>query len=197
MKNGVVHVCCADCGLKMIHALEKEGICNQKNLTLLFDNPNIHPAQEHLARQKALQEMFIEFPGKVVLANWEPDRYFAEIRVLQEKNLQFDVWNKKNRCPACWAVRIRSAFSYAKDFAMDFVTTTLVTSQYQDIDEVRVIGKHFSKKTGIPFLVPALIDRCEATKGFYKQNYCGCMFSLVERMGEKYNIDISRKNHDK
>jgi len=26
------------------------------------------------------------------------------------------------------------------------------------------------------------------TRGFYKQNYCGCVYSLLERMKEKYEI---------
>lgn len=189
MKKGVCHICCADCGLKMVHALEQEGYCALSELTLLFDNPNIHPEQEFRARQKAVFDIFADFPGKVVVANWEPERYFSKIRQKQESTPgTFDVWKREDRCPVCWTIRLTAAFAYAKEHECSFVTTTLVTSQYQDTGKVRAIGEAMATEAGIDFVVPQGINQCEKTKGFYKQNYCGCAFSLTERLAKKHGI---------
>lgn len=191
MKNGVCHICCADCGLKLVHALEKDELCTQSDLTLLFDNPNIHPEQEFRARQKAVVDIFADFPGKIVVANWQPERYFSKIRQKQESaSGSFDVWKREDRCPVCWTVRLTAAYTYAKEHDCSFVTTTLVTSQYQDTAKVRAIGEALAAETGIAFIVPQGINQCEVTKGFYKQNYCGCVFSLAERLAEKHRITL-------
>lgn len=193
MKKGVCHICCADCGLKLVHALEKENYCTLSDVTLLFDNPNIHPENEFRARQKAVVDIFADFPGTLVVANWEPERYFSKIRQKQELlRGKFDVWKREDRCPVCWTVRLSAAFAYAKDHECSFVTTTLVTSQYQDTNTVRAIGEALARETGIEFIVPKGIDQCEVTKGFYKQNYCGCVFSLAERLAQKHGISLGK-----
>ena len=52
-------------------------------------------------------------------------------------------------------------------------------------------SKHFflqqelEKEFAIQFSVPKECKQ-EIHKGFYKQNYCGCCYSLVERMNEKH-----------
>ena len=52
------------------------------------------------------------------------------------------------------------------------------------MQEIIKIGKEYEKEYGIKFVE---INSEENTKnvGFYKQNYCGCCYSLVERMTAK------------
>ena len=52
---------------------------------------------------------------------------------------------------------------------------------------IEKIGKEIGEKVGIEFLVPKNICKKLETKGFYKQIFCGCCYSLVERFEEKFN----------
>jgi predicted adenine nucleotide alpha hydrolase (AANH) superfamily ATPase len=51
---------------------------------------------------------------------------------------------------------------------------------------IEKIGKEISKKYNIQFLIPNNICKNLETKGFYKQVFCGCCYSLVERFEEKF-----------
>lgn len=66
------------------------------------------------------------------------------------------------------------------------MSSTLITSHYQDKEKIEEIGKSLKKELEIKFLIPKKINKDLETKGFYKQNYCGCCYSLVEGFEEKF-----------
>lgn len=97
---------------------------------------------------------------------------------------------KELRCPKCWQLRLNSAFLYAKENGYMAVTTTMLSSSYLDRELITRMGQKMAEKYKLKFLVP-IKSKCDLkTRGFYKQNYCGCIFSLNERFGEKYNIHL-------
>ncbi len=55
-------------------------------------------------------------------------------------------------------------------------------------EAVITIGESLSRKTGLPFVVPIKIEQTLHTAGFYKQNYCGCAYSLIDRLEAKNDI---------
>jgi hypothetical protein len=77
-------------------------------------------------------------------------------------------------------------FEYAKEKGFEAVSSTLVTSHYQNKEKIGEIGKMLEKEFGIKFLVPEKVSSELKTSGFYKQNYCGCCYSLVEAWIEKF-----------
>lgn len=183
--KGTVHICCADCSLRLIAALSAEFHLAEADLTLLFFNPNIHPESEFHARKRAVETALSSFAGRIVYRNWEPSRYFSVMKSCGT-GASFEVADRKHRCPRCFDVRLRETFRFAREKGSDFVASTLSSSTYQDQDQVRAVGEGLAVEFGIRFLVPQTIDTCLKTYGFYKQNYCGCVFSLMERMREKY-----------
>ena len=56
-KNILIHTCCADCLLNTLSSLSK-----QKDITVLFYNPNIHPRAEFLERLNAVKIVLQEYP---------------------------------------------------------------------------------------------------------------------------------------
>ena len=81
--------------------------------------------------------------------------------------------------------KIGLSFKYAKEHEFDSVTSTLISSSYQNKGEILKIASDLEKEFSIPFILPKEYKQ-EIHKGFYKQNFCGCCYSLTERMNEKY-----------
>ena len=173
----LVHSCCADCLLKIVNSLEDEVVA-------YFYNPNIHPRAEYLARLKAIQKVAEDNKIKLVVPDWSPKEYFSNLpkSLFHQPSLKVTAWQGKRdlRCRKCWKLRLNKTFEYAKLNNFEMVSTTLLSSHYQNKEMIKEIGKELEKEYKIKFLVPKKIDRELKTSGFYKQNYCGCCFSLTE-----------------
>ncbi|MCW1949547.1 MAG: epoxyqueuosine reductase QueH [Candidatus Shapirobacteria bacterium] len=171
----LIHTCCADCLLKMADSLKGESI----EVVGYFYNPNIHPRAEYLARLKAAQKIGEENKIKLVVPDWSPKEWFREIK-------KGGSLKNKNRCENCWKLRLGKTFEYAKKNGFEVISSTLVTSHYQNKNKIIEIGENLEEKFGIKFLVPENVSSELKTTGFYKQNYCGCCYSLVEAWSTKF-----------
>jgi predicted adenine nucleotide alpha hydrolase (AANH) superfamily ATPase len=183
----LIHTCCADCLLKMIDSLKDESM----EIVGYFYNPNIHPRSEYLTRLKAAQKICEENNIKLVVPDWSPKEWFVvqNPSVLRTAPLDGgEQLKNKTRCEVCWKLRLGKTFEYAKEKGFEAVSSTLVTSHYQNKEKIIEIGKSFEKEFGIEFLVPSKVSSELKTTGFYKQNYCGCCYSLVEAWGEKFRL---------
>lgn len=120
----------------------------------------------------------------LIVANWQPTKYFEKIKHLSSQNL--DVNNKDLRCPQCYRLRLENTSIYAKIHGYTAFSTTMLTSSYMNTELVKNIGIKLSVQNGLRFIIPNTIDSCLYTSGFYKQNYCGCVYSLKQRLEEKY-----------
>jgi len=178
----LIHVCCADCTLKLLTAVESDLGLTATEYALFYLNPNIHPESEYLARMAALKKVIESRSIKLIIPNWRPKDYFSCFIKYGSP-----AWIPKNiRCPHCWYLRLLQTFEYARLNGYDTITSTLLTSIYQDTDTITSIAQKLSHKSGVKVYIPKAIDHYQLTSGFYKQNYCGCVFSLKERMDEKY-----------
>lgn len=165
MKKILLHVCCADCGLKMLAGADEEN-----EIMVYYYNPNIHPRSEYLSRLAAVQKMI---KNKIIVPDWRPEEYFKNI-------------DAKDRCQSCWQLRLRKTAEYAAKNGFDGFGSTLVASKYQQREKIIEIGEDLARKYKLVFWQPKEIN-CELkTSGFYKQFFCGCVYSLRERFEEKY-----------
>jgi len=174
----LIHTCCADCLLKMVDSLKNESV----EIVGYFYNPNIHPRSESLTRLKAAQKICEENKIKLVVPDWSPKEYFNQIKPFPDPSL-----DRAGRCIECWKLRLGKTFEYAKEKGFEMVSSTLVTSHYQNKEKIVEIGKNLEKEFGIKFLVPKEVTSDLKTSGFYKQNYCGCCYSLVEAWTKKFD----------
>ncbi|NTU73222.1 epoxyqueuosine reductase QueH [Candidatus Roizmanbacteria bacterium] len=108
------------------------------------------------------------------------------MKELKQKISTANLFDQRIRCPQCWSLRLSAAFRYAKEHGFSQLTTTLLSSTYQNREAIIGLGNKFSTEFGVDFYVPKTIVCDLPTGGFYKQNYCGCVYSLVNRMEEKY-----------
>ncbi|MDD5439984.1 MAG: epoxyqueuosine reductase QueH [Candidatus Omnitrophica bacterium] len=169
----LLHACCAPCALSVIDIARKDGY---ENITGFFDNPNIPPGNEYARRADETKKII-----DTICVPYDAARYFTAVHNYDDPS---------KRCPECWRFRLESAARYAAEHGFDAFTTTLLSSPYQDHAKLREIGEDLCKGTACraltfyyrDFRVDFRRAHDEARRrGIYCQNYCGCVFSLVER----------------
>lgn len=170
-KRLLVHGCCADCVLRILEPIGNE---EQREVAVFFYNPNIQPRSEYLSRLAAIKKVLKEKQVKLVIPDWRPGEYFGVVN------------NDKNRCINCWRLRIYRTGDWAKRNGYEQISSSMLTSAYLDGKMIAKIGGETAKKFGLEWKNWAGVGREIKTKGFYKQFFCGCVYSLKERYEEKY-----------
>jgi len=174
----LIHTCCADCLIHLIEALEEEKqIGNSTKISLYFYNPNIHPKTEYMERLHAVKlvinEKYADRDIKLVVPDYKPQEYFESIV------------GKEKRCIGCWELRLAKTFEYAKEKGLKYVSSTLLGSHYQDKEAIEKIAKEL-EDNDTKLVYPLKEHDHSINRGFYKQNFCGCCYSLNEKLYDKY-----------
>lgn len=176
--NILLHICCAPCSIYPIERLRQ----NKHLIAGIFYNPNIHPYSEYLKRRDEVAKYSKEVKLNVTYADYGIEDYFQHI-----------VYNEAmdNRCPACWWLRIKRCARFAAENGFDAFSTTLLVSPYQDHDTLVKICEDVAGSAKIKFYYedfrPGFKEAYAQarTKGMYRQNYCGCVFSEKERIEKR------------
>jgi hypothetical protein len=103
------------------------------------------------------------------------------------------------RCRACYRLRLEEAAEVAVRGGFDGLATTLAVSPYQFTDVIREELQRAAAKAGIeahfedyrPYYEQA--TRISRDLGMYRQNYCGCRFSIREGEATRAFIKQRRK----
>ena len=101
----------------------------------------------------------------------------------------------RERCTACYRMRLEKTARLALAEGFDAITTTLLISPHQDQQQIRSIGEEVAGMLGVEFLFENLrrgwAERGRLTRehGLYRQQYCGCIYSEWERYHDA-QIDV-------
>ncbi len=169
----LMHICCANCALYPLKSLKERGI----QFHGLWFNPNIHPFKEYQMRLDTLRQL---------QELWKLDITYKDHYGLEEF-VRAVVYDEKNRCRYCYTVRLKEAAKEAKRLGLDAFSTTLLVSPYQKIDLIKEIGESIQDEFDIEFFFEDFRDGfregigMSKELGFYRQNYCGCIYSEMER----------------
>lgn len=176
----VLHACCAPCLAGVLPAFEGE-------VSAFFYNPNIHPLLEFRKRLKAVDVLAerLGFPMEAV-------REYGLHRFLQLVGPAGE-----GRCPICYRERLERTAEHAARIGADAFSTTLLSSRHQDHEAVRRAGDAAAAKAGVRFLYMDLRHLADAgheiakKMSLYRQQYCGCIFSELDRYKDT-NVEIHR-----
>jgi hypothetical protein len=172
MEKVLLHVCCAPCSLGCLDKLK------DKELILFFSNSNIYPKEEFIKRFKELEKLGKIQKLTILLDKYNHDNWLNFIKGLENEPEQ------GKRCFKCFEFNLNLVAQKAKEIGADFFTTTLSISPHKLSKDLFEIGKRISEEVGVKFLD---LDFSEdfsksvvLSKKFnlYRQNYCGCEFSL-------------------
>jgi predicted adenine nucleotide alpha hydrolase (AANH) superfamily ATPase len=173
----LMHICCSNCSIYPLQTYRLKGI----DVKGLWFNPNIHPYKEYTNRLDSLKKL-----QKL----WNVDIEYMDIYPLDDF-LKSVVNHEGKRCEICYSLRLEKAAEIAKKMNLDSFTTTLLASPYQKFDMIIEIGKEMGKRHGIQFYFEDLRQGWGISRGLsrefglYRQKYCGCIYSEMERYQEK------------
>ena len=177
----LLHACCGPCSSYVL-----EYLSNYFEITILYYNPNIYPEEEYNRRLNELINFVpkIKYKNKVTVISDEyvPKDYYNTVKGLEL------LGEKSKRCYECYKLRMKRACIYAKENNYDYFTTTLSISPYKVSDWINEIGMNLEKEFNVKYLYADFKKRNgykraqELSKEFnmYRQDYCGCSFSLKE-----------------
>lgn len=181
----LIHSCCAPCSSYCLELLSQHF-----EITVFYYNPNIYPPEEYHMRA-AEQERFVDLlPTKhkisFVEGAYDTEKFYHMARGME------DMKEGQERCFACYELRLRETFEYAKNTGFDFVTTTLSISPLKNSMKLNEIGGRLEEEYGIPYLYSDFKKQngykrsTEISNEYdmYRQYYCGCVFSKKQRDDE-------------
>jgi predicted adenine nucleotide alpha hydrolase (AANH) superfamily ATPase len=141
-----------------------------------FYNPNIHPFREYRERYYAVIDYCEQQDLELRTGSYEMSRFLLEVadRV-------------GSRCQRCFQLRMSATAVEARLLGIGEFTTTLLVSPYQDQATVRQAGEEAAIENGVLFKgddmsadYPKSVRLSKET-GMYRQSYCGCVYSELER----------------
>ncbi len=173
----LLHMCCGPCSIGPIQSLREQHI----DFEGYFFNPNIHPLKEFKRRAQTLEQVARDEKVSVIWDRSYPLETFLA-GALAEPEL---------RCRYCYAVRLRACAEHAKEHGYDAFSTTLLVSPYQRHELIQTIAEQVAQEVGVPFYYQdfrPLYQEATAiaiAREYYRQPYCGCIFSERDRYEKK------------
>jgi len=148
--------------------------------TLFFYNPNIHPKSEYEKRIEEIKK-WAELKGfELIVADYDVESWMELMRGLENEP------EGGERCLKCYEMRLKKVAKYAKENGVELVTTTLTISPHKKAEVINRIGQEVCEKFGVKYWDSNFKKQdgykksCELSEelGFYRQNYCGCVYSM-------------------
>ncbi len=178
MKKLLLHSCCGPCSTQVIDVLRKD-----YEITVLYYNPNIQPEEEYNLRLSE-QKRFCKEVGITVI-----DLPYNTVEFLNKVKGHEKDREGGERCSLCFALRLEKTAEYAKMHGYDLFATTLSVSPHKNTVIINSVGQTASEKYQIDFFSGNFKKQdgykksIEFAKQYnlYRQNYCGCAFSKIER----------------
>ena len=178
----LLHSCCAPCSSYCL-----EFLSNYFRITVFYYNPNIYPEEEYGKRVEEQQRFIAQLPAKYPISfvegAFEKERFYEVVKGYE------DCPEGGERCFRCYELRLEETAKLAQEMGMDYFTTTLSISPLKNsaklneigeklgaIYEVAHLSSDFKKKNGYKRSVELSNEY-----GMYRQYYCGCVYSKVQR----------------
>lgn len=182
----VLHSCCAPCSSAVLEELSRD-----LEIIVFYYNPNISPKAEfeHRAEEQRRLIEAMGLAGRVQLrvGVYEPEAFYERVRGLEAER------EGGERCTRCFEMRLEETARLAKQLNADYFTTTLSISPLKDAQRLNAIGARMAEVYGVRYLFSDFKKKngygrsCELSEqyGLYRQDFCGCIFSKLERERER------------
>ena len=185
-KKLLLHTCCGTCGAWIPQMLAQDFAVD-----LFYFNPNIHPREEYARRLADVEKVAEALNLKLIADEYDPRAWFGAVRdLIQEPE-------GGKRCPVCFELRLRRTAEYAREHGYDCFATNLTIGRNKRADVINPMGERLAVEYGVEFLARDFKKqagfekscRHSDTFGVVRQNYCGCVYSRLERLRYKKSPD--------
>ncbi len=173
----LMHSCCAPCSGPLIEKMAKSGI----DLTIFFYNPNIHPKKEYELRKKENIRYAEKLGLDFIDADYDVQNWFARAKGMEHEP------ERGLRCTMCFDMRFERTALYAFENNFKVITSSLGISRWKNMQQINDCGeKAASHYDGVTYWTynwrkdggGARMYELAKEEEFYKQEYCGCIYSL-------------------
>jgi predicted adenine nucleotide alpha hydrolase (AANH) superfamily ATPase len=196
----LLHSCCAPCAGEIMEAL----IASEIQFSIYFYNPNIHPVQEYEIRKQENIRFAEKHNIPFIDADYDKDNWFERV-----KGLEWEPERGK-RCTACFDMRFERTALYAHENGFPVICTTLGISRWKDMEQINASGIRAAarypnmeywtynwRKQGGSMRMYEIAKQ----ENFYKQEYCGCVYSLRDtnkwrKENERCRIKIGEQHYE-
>ena len=189
-KKVLLHSCCAPCSGDVMAELKRSEI----HYTILFYNPNIHPAREYEIRKTENKRFADKLEVPFVDLDYDKDNWFSKIKGYEKEP------ERGYRCTLCFDMRFERSALYASENGFKVFSSTLGTSRWKNIHQINGCGTRAANRYQnliywtFNWRKGGGSDRMiEISKNekFYQQEYCGCVYSLRDTNKSRKNRGIS------
>ena len=176
-KKLLLHSCCAPCSGEVIEAIKYSGI----DFSIFFYNPNIHPYEEYLMRKDENKRFAEKHHINFIDADYDRDLWFKLAKGLENEP------EREIRCTMCFDMRFEKTALHAYQHGYDTITSCLGISRWKNIEQINICGQRAADRyPGIEYWTlnwskdggAQRMLEISKRERFYKQEYCGCAFSL-------------------
>lgn len=173
----LLHACCGPC-FTIPYEILKDYFC----ITIMYNNSNIYPKDEHDRRLVELKEYLSKLGSdiQVIETNYDNDEYNKDLEPRKDDK------EGHERCRICFNKRLKEGFEYASKHGFDYYGTVMTISRYKNAQDINKIGEKlqceyptvkwlyadFKKNNGYEKSL-IIIKENE----MYFQEYCGCKYS--------------------
>ena len=177
----LLHACCAPCSSAIVEWM----LAHEVRPVIFYYNPNIWPREEYDIR-KAESKRHAESLG----IRWIDGDYDHEVWQQCVRGLEGEP-ERGSRCSQCFLMRLTRAAEEAHQQHLQYFTTTLASSRWKSIEQITAAGMAAQQAVpGTEFWAQnwrkgGLYERRNQLLKeyrFYNQQYCGCEFSLANRV---------------
>ncbi len=192
----LLHSCCAPCSSYCMEYLREFF-----RITVFYYNPNITCQEEYQKRAEEEKRLIgaynrqlqtgdftgmnsaNPYPIEILEGDYRPSDFFDMAKGMEQCP------EGGERCFSCYELRLRETAKEAAAGDYDFFTTTLSVSPLKNAEKLNQIGMRLAADFGVPYLVSDFKKKngyqrsIELSRQFelYRQDYCGCIYSKLER----------------
>ena len=175
-KKVLMHACCAVCSAYPIELLRQDGY----EPVLYFFNPNIFPSEEFTRRLDELRKYAEKKKVELIVEKQSAEDWYNAIAGLENEP------ERGRRCKRCFEYRLLYTVLKAFKLEYKYFTTTLTVSPHKQSQVIFEVAKELADKYELTFLDydfkknDGFLKTMKIAKeeNFYRQNYCGCEFSM-------------------
>ena len=181
----LLHACCAPCSSAVL-----ERIGNYFKVTIFYYNPNITNEDEYKKRVNEIKRFISSFKTRYPISleegTYDPRDFFDISKGLEKEP------ERGKRCYKCYLLRLNETARIADKLGFDYFCTTLTLSPHKNSNWINEIGEELNKKYNSTYLYSDFKKKngykrsieLSSEYNLYRQNYCGCVYSIRNNMNE-------------
>jgi predicted adenine nucleotide alpha hydrolase (AANH) superfamily ATPase len=173
----MLHICCAPDAT--VPWLELSHI-NDLSIVGYFYGSNIHPSEEYDKRRNAVEILMDSVKGQCIFSAPSPHLWLESVSELADEP------EGGKRCSLCFRLQLEDTARIAVDYECSHMCTTLTISPHKDVALINSIGNEIAVSYGLVWVERVWRKnngflnsvRMSSSLGLYRQNYCGCVYSI-------------------